>query len=78
MWGSAEPFFFLYDTLNPSFPYSVANHSPCRNNFDNNIANFLESVQNNHIFASDLRFKIHTFWLGFIFSYLFHLNNAFD
>ena len=35
-----------------SSPYSVAISSPCRNNSDKNLANFLKSAQNHHTFAS--------------------------
>ncbi len=42
----------VHDTLKPSFPYSVAKHQACRNNSDNNQANFLESAQNPRTFAS--------------------------
>ena len=34
------------------FPYSVAISFPCRNNFDKNQANFLESTQNPRTFAA--------------------------
>ena len=34
------------------FLHSVANHSPCRNNSDKNLANFLESAKNHRTFAS--------------------------
>ena len=33
-------------------PYSVANPLPCRNNFNKNLANFLESAQNPRTFAA--------------------------
>ena len=36
----------------PLLPYSVAISFPCRNNFDKNQANFLESAQNPRTFAS--------------------------
>ena len=36
------------------FPYFVAIISPCHNNSDNNIANFLESAQDHRTFASKL------------------------
>ena len=57
----------LRHDLTPS-PYSVANLLPCRNNFDKNQANFLESAQNPRTFASELRsyvssFLIYLFWL---------------
>ena len=47
---------YLRHTLTPH-PYSVAIRSPCRNNSDKNPANFLESAQNHHTFAS---VKVHT------------------
>ena len=34
------------------FPYSVANNSPCRNNSDKNLANYLESAPNPRTFAT--------------------------
>ena len=36
----------------PLIPYSVTNHQPCRNNSDNNLANFLESAVFHRTFAS--------------------------
>ena len=33
-------------------PHFVAKTSPCRNNFNNNQVDFLESARNPHIFAS--------------------------
>ena len=42
----------VHDTLYPLFPYSVANSFLCRNNFDKNLANFLESAQNPLTFAA--------------------------
>ena len=35
-----------------SSPHFVAKTSPCRNNFNNNQVDFLESARNPHIFAS--------------------------
>ena len=43
---------YVHDTLYPLFPYSVAISFPCRNNFDKNQANFLESAQNPRTFAA--------------------------
>ena len=37
-------FYQKNDTIRPHAPYSVANQSPCRNNSDKNLANFLESA----------------------------------
>ena len=43
----------MYTThFNPLFPYSVAISFLCRNNFDKNLANFLESAQNPRTFAA--------------------------
>ena len=47
-----SPFYALYDTLKPYSPYSVVIRSPCRNNSDKNLANFLESAQNSRTFAA--------------------------
>ena len=49
---AAEPIFYvlLRHTLT-LFPYSVAISSPCRNNYDKNLAKFLESTQNPRTFA---------------------------
>ena len=42
----------------PTFsPYFVAISFPCRNNFDKNLANFLESAQNSRTFASVIWFS---------------------
>ena len=49
---------FFYTLLRhdlTSLPYSVANHSPCRNNSDKNLAFFLESAKNHLTFASSIR-----------------------
>jgi len=48
---SGALFYALYDTLQPLFPYSVVNHSPCRNNSDKKLVKFLESAQNPRTFA---------------------------
>ena len=47
----------FHDTINPSYTYSVANHHPCRNNSDNNLAFFLERAFFHRTFASSLRTK---------------------
>jgi hypothetical protein len=39
----------------PLIPYSVAKHQACRNNSDNNQANFLEKAKNPLTFASSIR-----------------------
>ena len=51
------------------FPYSVTISSPCRNNFNKNQANLLESAQNLRTFAS---VKVHTF-LVFLLHICFRL-----
>ena len=46
------PKIYMYTTHSNPHPYSVANHSPCRNNSDKNLDNFLESAQNHRTFAA--------------------------
>ena len=50
---SAESFFYalLRHDLTP-FPYSVAIRSPCRNNSNKKLSNFLDLAQNPRTFAS--------------------------
>ena len=62
-------FVIRHVVMTAQHPYSVAISFPCRNNFDKNQANFLESTQNPRIFAS---VKVHTlivFLLHICFSY---------
>ena len=41
----------FHDMIKAHTPYSVADHSPCRNNSDKNLAKFLESAVFHHTFA---------------------------
>ena len=51
--GSQRRAFFMpLRHSQPQFLYSVANPISCRNNFDKNQANFLESAKNPRTFAS--------------------------
>ena len=52
------------------FPYSVANPISCRNNFDKNLANFLESAQNPRTFAAVIWILRFSFCINLVFSYL--------
>ena len=45
-------FVIRHVVMTAQHPYSVANSLPCRNNFDKNQANFLESAQNPRTFAA--------------------------
>ena len=45
-------FVIRHVVMTAQHPYSVAISFPCRNNFDKNQANFLESAQNPRTFAA--------------------------
>ena len=45
-------FVIRHVVMTAQHPYSVAISSPCRNNFNKNLANFLESAQNPRTFAT--------------------------
>ena len=57
-------FVIRHVVMTAQHPYSVANSLPCRNNSDKNLANFLESAQQ----------QVHTLFVHFcinlVFSYL--------
>ena len=54
----------IYDTIKSLSTHSVAIFFPCRNNYDKNPANFLESAQNRHTFAAGIDF--HTIFCSFL------------
>ena len=66
------PFFCPLRHTQTSSPYSVAISLTCRNNFDKNQANFLESAPNSRTFASVILFSyvICSFCINLVFSYL--------
>ena len=60
-------FVIRHVVMTAQHPYSVAISSPCRNNFDKNLANFLDPSQNPRTFATSKSSYVNSFLIAYLF-----------